>query len=69
MKEYSALPKAPALLEPFQKLILCRIQDTLWGRPYSSVEMKSMHSTALVDWAEKYGRIFFHLEVEVLFYP
>ena len=30
MKEYSAFPKAPALLEPQHQIVLCHIQDTCW---------------------------------------
>ena len=31
MKEYSAYLKAPALLEPHHRIILCHIQDTCLG--------------------------------------
>ena len=30
-KGYSAFPKAPALLEPHDQIVLCHIQDTRWG--------------------------------------
>ena len=30
MKEYSAFPKAPALLEPYHQIVSCHIQDTHW---------------------------------------
>ena len=31
MKGYSVFPKAPALLEPHQKIVSCQIRDTSWG--------------------------------------
>ena len=31
MKQYSAFPKAPALLEPHHYIVYCNIHDTCWG--------------------------------------
>ena len=33
-------------------LVLCDIQDTSWGRSYSSEEMLSVFSTIAADWAD-----------------
>ena len=52
MKEYSAFPKAPALLEPHHQIVSCHIQDTLYGGgSYPSAEVQSVYSTAPADWA------------------
>ena len=31
MKEYSAFPKSPALLDPHHQIVYCHILDTRWG--------------------------------------
>ena len=49
MKEYSAFPKAPDLLELHHQIVECHIQDT-HGGGYPSAEMQSVYSTASVDW-------------------
>ena len=36
MKECSAFPKAPALLEPHHQTVFCHIQDSHWGLGYTS---------------------------------
>ena len=52
MKEYSAFPKAPALLEPHHQIVLGHIQDTCWRwGSYPSAEKQSVYSTAPADWA------------------
>ena len=44
MKGYSAFPKAPAFLELNHHIVYCHIQDTRWGRSYSSAELPSVYS-------------------------
>ena len=56
MKGYSALPKAPALLELHHQIIVCHIQDTRWGVSYPSAEVQSVYSTASADWANSSGK-------------
>ena len=51
MKEYSALPKAPALLKPHYQIVLCHTQDTQRRGSYPFAEMQSVYSTAPADWA------------------
>ena len=51
MKEYSTFPKAPALLEPHHQIVQCHIQDTRWGKSYSSAETQLVYSTAPDNWA------------------
>ena len=52
VKEYSAFPKAPALLKPDHQIVSCHIQDTRCGggESYPSAKMQSVHSLA-PDWA------------------
>ena len=38
VKEYSAFPKAPSLLEPHYQFTKCNIQDTRWGMFYSPTD-------------------------------
>ena len=45
MKEYSAFPKDPALLESHYQIVLYHIQDIHWGC-YSSSEVESVYSVA-----------------------
>ena len=52
MKEYSAFPKAPGLLEPHHQIALCHIHDSLKGGNYSSAEMQLVYSTVSADWDE-----------------
>ena len=50
MKDCSAFPKAPALLEP-QHQCFVLYQNTHCGvRSYSSTEMQSVYSAAPADW-------------------
>ena len=50
LKEYSAFPKAPALLVPHR--LLSVISKTLVGRAsYHSAEMQLVYSTAQADWS------------------
>ena len=53
MKEYSVFPKAPALVEPHNQIVLCHIQDTrcvcVEGRSYFSAEKQSVYSTTPTD--------------------
>ena len=53
MKEYSAFPKAPALLEPYHQIASCDIQDAHCGGSYPSVELQSMYSIAAADLARE----------------
>ena len=48
MKESSAFPKTPALLEPD---CLVSYPGHLLGESYPSVEIQFVYSTATVDWA------------------
>ena len=58
MKEYSAFLKAPALLEPHQRIALCHKQDTRSGEgSYSSTEKQSVYSTVPADWVNVYSSI------------
>ena len=54
MKGYSALPKAPAILEPYHQIVYCHIQDTHCGGSYPSAEMQPVYSTAPANWASPY---------------
>ena len=50
IKKLSAFLKAPVLLEPHHRIVLCRIQNIVGG-VYSSEEKKSVCSTSPADWA------------------
>ena len=54
MKEYSAFPKAPVLLEPHHQIVYCHVLDTCWkrGGSYPSAKIQPMYSSATADWAE-----------------
>ena len=49
MKEYSAFPKAPALLKPHHHTVLCHMQDTCCGSLTYSAEKHSGYSAAPAD--------------------
>ena len=51
MKGYSALPKAPALLEPFHQIFSIISRTFVGVGSYPSAEVQSVYSTALADWA------------------
>ena len=51
MKEYFAFPKALGLLKPHHQIVLCHIQDICLVEYYPFVEMQSVYSTALADYA------------------
>ena len=57
MKECSAFPKAPALLEPHHQIGKCHIQNTHGGKSYSSSEKQSVYCKAPANWAK--GRVGF----------
>ena len=51
---YSAFSKAPALLEPYNQIVLCYTQDTRWGGSEPSAEVQSVYFTAfLADWTKE----------------
>ena len=50
MKEYTAFPKTPALLEPNHQIVYSHKQDTLGRVSYPSAEMQSVYSTVPADW-------------------
>ena len=52
IKEYSAFPKAPLLLEPHHQIVKCHIHDTRcgWGS-YPSLKKQSVYFTASPDCA------------------
>ena len=52
IKEYSAFPKASALLEPYPQIVLWDIQDTRWGGG------QSVYSAASADWANNICGLF-----------
>ena len=54
IKEYSAFPKAPVLLEPHSRLFSVIIQDTCWWGSYLSAEKQLVYSTTPADWANRY---------------
>ena len=51
MKGYSTFPKALALLEPHNQIVLCHIQNNRleWGS-YPSAEKQSVYSTTPANW-------------------
>ena len=51
MKEYSAFPKAPAVLEHHHQIIVSYPGHSM-GFFYSSAEMQSVYSIAPADWAK-----------------
>ena len=52
MKEYSAFPKAQALLEPHHQIVQYHIEDARWqGGSYPSAEMQTVYSAAPANWA------------------
>ena len=51
MKEYSAFPKVPALLEPHPQIVQNHIPGYSFGESYPSAEKQSVYSTAPADWA------------------
>ena len=56
IKEYSAFPKSPALLEPHYQIVSCHIVISrtlvgVWGGSFSSAGIQLLYSTAPADLA------------------
>ena len=60
MKEFSAFPNAPTLLELHPQIVSCHIQDTSCAGEGSnpSAEMQSVYSTASADCENFYFKLF-----------